>query len=198
MKKAFKFFKNLIYIILAAPFTLCYKKKYLTGRYFRFGQMGWKWVLVDGANKVFKGINRGIPWPCARDVHVVGWQNIDFDPNDLHIFHPFGTYFQAINAKIVIKAGTYIAPNCGLITTNHDINCLDKHVQGADIEIGRCCWIGMNALVLPGVVLGDHTIVGGGAVVTKSFPSGNVVIGGVPAKKIKDLNNESKENQSND
>jgi acetyltransferase-like isoleucine patch superfamily enzyme len=45
----------------------------------------------------------------------------------------------------------------------------------------------MNAMILPGVHLGDNTIVGAGSVVTKSFPEGNVVIAGNPAKIIKKL-----------
>ena len=43
---------------------------------------------------------------------------------------------------------------------------------------------------MPGVTLGDFTIVGAGAVVTKSFPEGHCILGGVPAKKIKNLENE--------
>lgn len=49
----------------------------------------------------------------------------------------------------------------------------------------------MNSLILPGVKLGDHTVVGGGSVVTKSFPDGYCVIAGNPAKKIKDINHNS-------
>ena len=45
----------------------------------------------------------------------------------------------------------------------------------------------MCAKVLPGVVLGDFTVVAAGAVVTKSFPEGYSVLAGVPAKKIRDL-----------
>ncbi|EOJ3081127.1 DapH/DapD/GlmU-related protein, partial [Acinetobacter baumannii] len=53
--------------------------------------------------------------------------------------------------------------------------------------IGDKCWIGMNSVILPGVVLGNGTIVAAGAVVTKSFKQGNIVIAGVPAKIIKEI-----------
>ena len=48
----------------------------------------------------------------------------------------------------------------------------------------------MNAVILPGVTLGDHTIVGAGSIVTKSFPEGYVVIAGNPAKIIRTLERE--------
>ena len=60
-------------------------------------------------------------------------------------------------------------------------------MDARDVIIGEKCWIGMNCVVLPGVTLGDHTIVGAGAVVTKSFKDGYCVIAGNPAKKIKDI-----------
>ena len=48
----------------------------------------------------------------------------------------------------------------------------------------------MNSVVMPGVTLGPRTIVGAGAIVTKSFPEGYCIIAGIPAKKIKDLDQE--------
>lgn len=45
----------------------------------------------------------------------------------------------------------------------------------------------MNSVILPGVELGDHTIVGAGAIVTKSFPGGYCVIVGNPAKIVKNI-----------
>jgi acetyltransferase-like isoleucine patch superfamily enzyme len=55
----------------------------------------------------------------------------------------------------------------------------------------------MNAVILPGVVLGDHTIVGAGAVVTKSFPEGYCIIAGVPAKVIKTIDKDRVVNYRN-
>ena len=55
--------------------------------------------------------------------------------------------------------------------------------------IGDNCWIATNAVILPGVELGEHVIVGAGSVVTQSFKENNILIGGVPAKIIKKLDN---------
>lgn len=95
-------------------------------------------------------------------------EKIEFSVNDLHIFQDSGIYFQAINAKIRIGEGTWIGPNVGLITSNHSPEDLEKHLPGKDIYRKKCR-IGMNTMILPGVDLEDHTIVGAGAVVTKSF-----------------------------
>ena len=98
-----------------------------------------------------------------------------------------GCYIQGIN-KIYIGDHTIFAPGIKIISANHDKNKLNAHDKTANpIIIGKNCWIGANAFILPGVELGDNVIVGAGAVVTKSFPS-NVILGGVPAKII--ANNE--------
>ena len=56
-----------------------------------------------------------------------------------------------------------------------------------DIVLGEQCWIGMNSVILPGVKLGIHTIVGAGSVVTKSFEDGFCIIAGNPAKIIRKI-----------
>jgi len=55
------------------------------------------------------------------------------------------------------------------------------------IKIGKNCWIGTNSTILPGIELGDRTIVGANTVVTKSFSEGNVIIAGTPAKIVRKL-----------
>ncbi len=81
---------------------------------------------------------------------------------------------------------TQIAPNVIIVTANHDVYDSRKHIT-APVKIGKYCWIGGGAKIMPGVELGDWTIVGAGAVVTKSFADGYCVLGGVPAKKINEL-----------
>ena len=113
-------------------------------------------------------------------------ENITFHPDDLNNFQTFGNYFQALG-KITIGHGTWIAPNVGLITANHCVDNLEEHEPAKPITLGENCWIGMNSTILPGVTLGPRTIVGAGSVVTKSFPDGNCVIAGNPAKVIRTL-----------
>lgn len=99
-----------------------------------------------------------------------------------------GNYIQAIG-KIFIDDYTQIAPNVGIISSNHDLYDNRKHIISS-VKIGKYCWLGMGAIILPGVCLGHYTIVAAGAVVTKSFEEGYCVIGGNPAKLIKKLEKE--------
>ncbi len=180
-----------LYIYILAHFIIWrhYDKRYICGKYFLgkhggIGAQGWKWVVEDyyGCKRLSKNVD--VRWPVSPQVTVVKPQNIEFSPDDLNNFQTFGTYFQAIG-KISIGKGSWIAPNVGLITANHTFNDLDKHDEAKSIIIGKQCWIGMNSVLLPGVILGDNTIVGAGSIVTKSFPEGHCVIAGNPAKLIK-------------
>lgn len=91
-------------------------------------------------------------------------------------------YIQAGNG-IFLGDDTIFAPGVKIISANHDPKNKMKWEKSSPIKIGRRCWIGANAVILPGVELGDNCIVGAGAVVTASYPE-NSVVGGVPAKLI--------------
>ena len=54
------------------------------------------------------------------------------------------------------------------------------------VHIGNDVWIGGNVTILPGVTIGNNVVVAAGAVVTKDVPD-NTLVGGVPARKIKDI-----------
>lgn len=99
-----------------------------------------------------------------------------------------GCYLQGAGT---IKFGDYVqlAPNIGVLSANHDLYNQTKY-NVAPIVIGDYSWIGMNSVITAGVTLGTRTIVAAGAVVTKSFPEGFVVLAGVPAKPVKYLNKE--------
>lgn len=72
-----------------------------------------------------------------------------------------------------------MGPNVGTITANHDLLDPDRFKESKETRIGISCWIGMNSVLLPGVVLEVHTVVGAGIVVTMPFPEGYVVIEGI-------------------
>lgn len=131
-------------------------------------------------------INGRVPWMVHYTSSVTSAHNIIIG-KDLWInFAVSGNcYIQGVNG---VKIGDYtiFAPGVKIISANHDPLDLDRHVPERPIEIGHHCWIGANAVLLPGVRLGDHCIVGAGAVVTQSFPSGSVLVG-VPAKCIKTI-----------
>lgn len=93
---------------------------------------------------------------------------------------PGEPFLVTIGDDVTIAAGTAL-----LTHDNSVIKCdLDATDYFGRVTIGDSCFIGMHSILLPGVVLGDHTLVGAGSIVTKSFPEGNVVIAGNPARVI--------------
>lgn len=169
---------------LALPF---FRPRYLRGPYFDESLMGWKWVWRSLWTQKLLRINAHVPWPVSPAIAISNPQNLVFSPEDMNNFQTFGCYYQNFAGKIVLGRGTYVGPNVGIITANHDPADLARHLPGDDVVFGEGCWIGMNAVILPGVRLGPHTVVGAGAVVTKSFPQGWCVIAGNPARKLRDL-----------
>ncbi|MDD4590754.1 MAG: DapH/DapD/GlmU-related protein [Parabacteroides sp.] len=164
-----------------------YDKKYLKGRWFtgRFGGMfapGWRWVTMDGFARFFLGHNKTARFPVSSRCTVICPENIHFHPDNIDNFQSVGIYYQAFG-DITIGEGSYIGPNVGIITANHKLDNLDAHDDPKPVIIGKNCWIGMNSVILPGVVLGDNTIVGAGSVVTKSFMGGGIIVGS-PAKLL--------------
>lgn len=97
-----------------------------------------------------------------------------------------GCYIQATNG-IEFGDGVMFGPGVRIISANHDTaNLRHAWAPAEPIRIGKDSWIGANAVILPGVQLGERVIVGAGAVVTKSFPS-DVVIAGNPAHILKEV-----------
>ncbi|GAT64043.1 DapH/DapD/GlmU-related protein [Paludibacter jiangxiensis] len=87
---------------------------------------------------------------------------------------------------IIIEDGVMIGPQVTLLTANHDLN--DHNVLVCKtIHIKNNAWIGARATILPGITIGENSVVAGGAVVTKDVEP-NVVVGGNPARVLKRLN----------
>lgn len=83
-------------------------------------------------------------------------------------------------ARVTFGDYVFIAPNCVFSTAGHAIDAAqrDKGLEIAlPITVGSHVWIGANVSVLPGITIGDNTIIGAGSVVTKDIPSGVVAVG---------------------
>ena len=88
---------------------------------------------------------------------------------------------------IYIDDEVFIGPKVNLITINHDINPYNRPTTICKpIHIEKRVWIGVAATILPGVRIGENSIIGANAVVTKDVP-GNTIVGGNPAKVIKTI-----------
>ncbi|WP_373842592.1 sugar O-acetyltransferase [Limosilactobacillus sp.] len=91
---------------------------------------------------------------------------------------------------VYIGDRTMMGPNVTLASANHPI-LPELRRQGAQynlpIHIGKNCWLGAGVIVVPGVTIGDNTVVGAGAVVTKDLPA-NVVAVGIPARVQRPIN----------
>lgn len=92
--------------------------------------------------------------------------------------------------KVKFGDNVFIAPNCSFYTAGHPLDVKTRN-QGLEyakpIEVGNNVWIGGNVVVLPGVSIGDNTVIGAGSVVTKDIPS-NVVAVGNPCRVVKNIN----------
>lgn len=88
---------------------------------------------------------------------------------------------------IYIGDGVFIGHNACLITLNHEMTPKKRaNLLPAPIHIENRVWLGSNVTILPGVRIGENSVVAAGAVVTKDVEP-NTVVGGVPAKIIKKI-----------
>ncbi|MBC1492470.1 sugar O-acetyltransferase [Listeria booriae] len=88
---------------------------------------------------------------------------------------------------IVIEDEVLIGPGATLITVNHLLNPENRRgLRVAPICIKKNAWIGANATILPGITVGENSVVAASAIVTKDVPD-NVIVAGVPAKQISNI-----------
>ena len=102
------------------------------------------------------------------------------------VFINSGARFQD-QGGIFIGDGCFIGHNAVITTLNHELDPARRHlITPAPVRIERGAWLGANVTVLPGVTIGEDAVVAAGAVVTKDVPP-RTVVGGVPAKKIREV-----------
>lgn len=97
-------------------------------------------------------------------------------------------------AKVVIGDNVLIAPNVGLYTAGHPVHPVPRtngYEFALPITIGNNVWIGGNAVVNPGISIGENSVIGAGSVVTKNIPP-DVVAAGNPCRVLRKITENDK------
>ena len=119
----------------------------------------------------------------GRHVHFGCWVYANFNltlVDDTHIY---------------VGDDTMFGPNVTIATAGHPIlpQLRQKGYQyNMPVHIGKNCWLGAGAIVLPGITIGDNVVIGAGSVVTKDIPS-NVVAVGNPCRILREVNDHDRE-----
>jgi acetyltransferase-like isoleucine patch superfamily enzyme len=177
-------------------------ERMLAGGIIRNDEMGEAWNLVFRAQRLSPALNASTSINEMRERlgELIG-SSID---NSTTVFVPFHTNFGRhirigknvfINhacsfldlGGITIEDDVQIGPRVNLVTENHPIDpAKRKHLDLKSIVIKRNAWIGAGVTILPGVTVGENSIVAAGAVVNNDVPD-NTIVGGVPAKVLRVL-----------
>ena len=93
------------------------------------------------------------------------------------------------DTDIYIGDNTMIGPNTVIATAGHPV-CPEIREKGGQfnipVRIGKNCWLGAGVIVLPGITIGDNTVVGAGSIVTHDLPA-NVVAAGNPCRVLREI-----------
>jgi len=104
-----------------------------------------------------------------------------------HVYFNFNCVVLDV-CEVRIGEFTLFGPSVQLYTATHPLNAAQRrrHELAKPIEIGSDCWIGGASIILPGVKIGDRTVIGAGSVVTRDVPSG-VVAAGNPCRVLREI-----------
>ena len=151
-----------------------------------------KYSDIDGRRKILAEI---LPNVEVDAVEILSPFMVDYGYN---VFLGAGTFFNhnvylMDCAKIELGKKCFIGPNCGFYTAIHPLD-VEKRNAGFEIakpiQIGNNVWIGADVSILPGVKIGDNSVIGAGSVVTKDIPAGVLAFGN-PCKIIRKLSEEN-------
>jgi len=149
-----------------------------------------KWFQKRKMSKI--GVNSEIRPFCYID----GTNNVEIGDN---VIIPNGVILATDPSnpagKIIIEDDVLFAPNCAVYCTSHNFSDITRPVklQGdivATTIIRKGAWIGINSVIMPGVIIGRNSVIGANSVVTQSIPDYCVAVGS-PAKVIKTLKREN-------
>lgn len=128
---------------------------------------------------------------CGTNAFIEPPFRCDYGYN-LHVGRNFYANYDLIVldcCEVRIGDNCMIAPRVSIFTATHPLDAATRtsgFEYAKPITIGDNVWIGGHAVINPGVTIGDNVVVAAGSVVTKDVPS-NVVVAGVPARVIREL-----------
>lgn len=99
------------------------------------------------------------------------------------------------DTHIYVGDFTQFGPNVVVATAGHPLlpELREQGLQyNAPVHIGRNCWVGAGAILVPGVRIGDNVVIGAGSVVTKDIPSGCVAVGN-PCEVLRPIGDRDRE-----
>ena len=91
--------------------------------------------------------------------------------------------------KVTFGDNVMIAPNVSIYAAGHPIHPVSRnsgYEYGIPVTVGNNVWIGGSVVILPGVTIGDNTVIGAGSVVTKDVPA-NVIAAGNPCRVLREI-----------
>lgn len=128
---------------------------------------------------------------AGNNIYIEPTFRCDYGYN-IHVGENFYANFDCVMldvCEIHIGKNCFIAPGVHIYTATHPLNPYER-ISGAEfgkaVTIGDNVWIGGRAVINPGVTIGNNVVIASSAVVTKDVPD-NVVVGGNPAKILKEI-----------
>ena len=134
-------------------------------------------ILRNSADAPFS-VNYKSTFVCARNIEYGKFTAKSFAISP-------GLYIQGGNG-VKFGSNVLLGPNVAIISSNHGLNNRSIWLYSAPVVIHDNVWVGANSTILPGVTIGENTIVGAGSVVTKSFEK-NLIVAGNPARILRKM-----------
>jgi acetyltransferase-like isoleucine patch superfamily enzyme len=149
-------------------------------------------VVISNTGKIILGDNVSLNSYPDGDLYITGL-NTYFKDSEIIIGNNCNLNGTMIHCNISVKIGDYCMFGPGTKIVDNDshrisIDILERRKPAVriPINIGNNVWVGMNSLILKGVKIGNNSIIAAHSVVTKDVPE-NVIVGGNPARIIKEL-----------
>ena len=135
---------------------------------------------------------------CGTDCYIQPPFYANWSGHHVHIGDLFYANFNLTivdDGEVFIGDHVMIGPNVTIATAAHPVepSLRKKALQfNCPVHIGNNVWIGANVVILPGVTIGDNTVIGAGSVVTKDIPA-NVVAVGNPCRVLREIGDKDRE-----